>query len=126
MSFQIGVNHLIELLSRTGSSFLEPRRCRRSTQNVFMRQWSFNSTSFVSSLFLTLNLFRIKSNIPSALARQMVVHGRACVFVSIFLLFARQGRSLRKEMAAGFDPSDFRANAHKACINPQDHDALIN
>ena len=27
-------------------------------------------------------------------------------------------------MAAGFDPSDFRANAHEACINPQDHDAL--
>ena len=26
MSFQIGVNHLIELLTRTGSSFLEPRR----------------------------------------------------------------------------------------------------
>ena len=29
----------------------------------------------------------------------------------------------KKELAARFDPSDFRENAHK-CILPQDHDAL--
>ena len=30
----------------------------------------------------------------------------------------------KKELAARFDPSDFRENAHELCILPQDHDAL--
>ena len=106
MSLQIGIHHLIELLTRTGSSVSRTPQARRSTQNVFMHQWSFNSTSFVSSLFFMLKLLG-SSPISSALMRQWSFAGAPCFSFHLLLFVRQMVVHSKRKLAAGFDPSTF-------------------
>ena len=88
MSFQIGVNHLIELLTRTGSSFLEPRRL-----DVQLRMFSCVNGRSIPHSSYRVSFFKLKylgsSPIFECARASKWSFAGAPVFVSIFFFVLR-------------------------------------